>query len=350
VVTVREDDRAKTGDGEALRALLRASLRDSKLLDGWAGGRVAIKTMFMMAYDQRDPSPHVDLVLVEELARVLREHGATDVAYLEAPNHYDRFFAQRTVAEVARYLGFDSTSYRVVDAAGDQVPFSFRRGLGQDSVSRTWKEADLRIVFGKMRSHPSWLVHLTTSALESLGRRVDELLFHDRRADLASGAMMMLDAFPPHLALLDATHHVPDGLTGILGDPRPSHPGRIYAASDALALDLVAARHMGIERLPRDNALSLAIDWFDDPRPSLTVDGPDTRIRDFKSPHRNDLTVLMSALAYPVYVFGGDRGNLWLPAMDPEAFPLLSRPTLLERLLRPTLRTLFGFGVPGRMR
>jgi uncharacterized protein (DUF362 family) len=346
-VHVREDARARDADPDAMRALLRQAL-DALELPALEGKAVAIKTTFMMAYDRRDPSTQVDLVLAEELALALRERGAVDIAYLEAPNHFDHFFAGRTVAEVARYIGFASPSFRVVDIHADQVPFTFRRGVGQDSVSRTWKEADVRVVFGKMRSHPSMLAHLAMGTLESLGRRVDELLFDDRRADLASGLMMVLDAFPPDFSLLDATHHVPDGLTGILGDPTPSHPGRIYAAADALALDLVAARHMGIERLPRESALALGIDWFDDPRARIEVDGPDTRIADFKSPHRNDVTVLLSALAYPVYLLGGDRGSLWLPVMDPEAFPAIGRPRLRERLIRPLLRFLFGFGKPPR--
>jgi uncharacterized protein (DUF362 family) len=343
VVVVREDPRAAAGDAEAVRALLRAALAAVPLPE-LRGKRVAIKTTFMMAYDRRDPSPHVDLALADELALALRDRGARDVAYLETPNHYDESFSHRGVGEVARYIGFASESYRVVDADADQVEHAFRRGIGQDSVCRAWKEADVRVVLGKMRSHPSMLAHLTVSTLESLGRRIDELLFHDRQADLASGSMMLLDAFPPDIALLDATHHVPDGLTGILGDPTPSHPGRIYAARDALALDLVAARHMGIERLPRDSALSLAIDWFDDPRPRALVDGPDTRIADFKSPHRNDLTVLLSTLAYPVYLLGGDRGSLWVPVMDRDAFPFARRQTPSERCLRPLLRALFGFG------
>ncbi|MCA9692114.1 MAG: DUF362 domain-containing protein [Myxococcales bacterium] len=348
-VVVREDPKARSGDPTRLRALLRATLDDELLavMARHPAPKVAIKTTFMMAYDRRDPSPQVDPALLDELALILRERGAVDVAVLEAPNHYDEFFAGRTVAEVARYVGCQSPRYRVVDTAADQVAHAFRRGLGQDSISRTWREADVRVTFGKMRTHPSMLVHLAVNALESLGRPCHEVLFHGRDAELPSALMMIVDALPPDLALLDATHHVPDGLTGILGDPHPCHPGRLYAARDALALDLVAARHMGIARFPGDSALALAIDWFDDPRPRTRIDGPDALIPGLLSPHRNDLTVLLSALAHTVYVAGGDRGNLWVPVMDREAFPPRRRPSLLERTARPTLRTLFGFGRPG---
>lgn len=350
-VFVRESAATRDADPAALRALLRITLLDTGLLEALRpalerGAKVAIKTTFMMSYDRRDPSPHVDLVLAEELALLLRELGASDVAYLEAPNHFDAMFQNRSVREVARYLGMVSPHYRVVDVSAEQIPHVFRRGLGQDSVSRTWKEADVRIVFAKMRTNPSWLVHLTTQNLESLGRRLDELLFHERSADLSSGVMMMLDTLPPQLAILDATHHVPDGLTGILGDPSPCHPGRMYAATDPIALDVVAARHMGLTRLPQHSALPLAIDWFDDPTPNLVVDGPDQRIATFSSPHRNDFTIFLSALAYPVYVFSGDHGKLWVPAMDRRAFPLLRSESILEGIVRPALRALFRFGSP----
>jgi uncharacterized protein (DUF362 family) len=354
-VFVREASGAAAADRSALRALLRTTLVDTGLLtelfaEAPASPRVAVKTTFMMSYDRRDPSTHVDIALAEELALLLREHGASDVAYLEARNHFDLFFEGRTVLEVASYLGLESEHYRVVDVNTDQVTHAYRRGFGQESVARTWRDADLRIAFGKMRTHPSWLVHLTMNGLESLGRRVDELIFRERQAELMTGMMMLIDAFPPHLGLLDATHHVPDGLTGILGDPHPSHPGRLYAARDPLALDLVAARHMGIAQFPRNNALALALDWFDDPRPRSTVDGADTPIGAFLSPHRNDATVFLSAMAYPAYVLGDNRGSFWVPNMDPRAFPLRTRPGLPLRVVRAALRGLFGFGSPPEQR
>ena len=340
-------------DPEGLRQLLRRTLVDTGLLreamSGLpAGPRVAVKTTFMMGYDRRDPSPHVDLTLARELAVLLREHGATDVAFLEAPNHYDWYFGGRSVAQVATYLGFTDQSYRIVDVSLDQTPHHFSRGIAQSTISGTWKQADLRLSFAKMRSHPSWLCHLSLNTLETLGRRIDELLFLDRQADLLSGLMMVFDGFPPHLAVLDATHHVPDGLTGVLGDPTPCHPGRLYAAKDPIALDFVASRHMGLPRFPRDSTLMLASDWFEDPRPWTTVDGTDAPISSFKSPHRNDATVLLSAMAYPVYSWGGDRGSWWLPLMDPVAFPMLHRETVVQAIVRRGLRALFGFGRPAR--
>ncbi len=337
--------------GATAEQRLRAAIVDTGLLDEALrhlppGGTVAIKTCFMMSYDRRDVSPTVDPALIEALAVLLRGRGAGDVVVLEAQNHYDHFFGGRGVADVARYMGWGAASYRIADATADQLPLGAARGHGQGSVSREWAAADLRISFGKMRTHPSWLAHLSLSNLEALGQRVDEMIFADRLFDLGTGATMILDTFPCHLALLDATRAVPDGVTGILGCRRPLDPGRLYAARDPLALDLVAARHMGLVEFPRDAPIAVARDWFGDPLPHVTVDGPDQPIAGFRSPHRNDWTILMSSLAYPIYAYGSRRGAMWVPRMDPQAFPPARREGPVLFAGRRLLRALFGFGRP----
>ena len=58
--------------------------------------------------------------------------------------------------------------------------------------------------------------------------------------------------------------------------------------------------------------------------------------------------MFLSTLAYPVYMFTGDRGSFWVPVMDRQAFPLARRETVVEWCARRFLRTLFGFGRPPR--
>ena len=77
--------------------------------------------------------------------------------------------------------------------------------------------------------------------------------------------MMLLDAFPPDFALLDAYDSAADGLVGVMGCPRPKVPQRLYAAADALALDMVAARHMGVRDPRQSSILRAACHWFGDP-------------------------------------------------------------------------------------
>jgi hypothetical protein len=77
--------------------------------------RVAVKPTFMLGYHTKDRSILTDPELLADLADHLRAVGCADVAVVEAPNIYDRFYAGRSVAEVARYFGFDAPSYRLVD-------------------------------------------------------------------------------------------------------------------------------------------------------------------------------------------------------------------------------------------
>ena len=73
----------------------------------------------MLGYDRRDRSNVTSPEMVELLALYLRRRGVKDVAVLEAPTVYGNEYVHRSVAEVARYFGFASPSYRVVDISQD---------------------------------------------------------------------------------------------------------------------------------------------------------------------------------------------------------------------------------------
>ena len=166
--------------------------------------RVAIKPSFMLGYGRHDLSPIVDPQLVEELCLFLAERGFTHLAIVEGRNIYDRYYDHRTVAEVARYFGIGSDRFPVVDSSEEQVPHEYARGMGQYTVGRTWQEADFRISFGKLRSHPVELALLTVGNVKWLGARCEEYLFVERQARRETAVMMLLDDFPPHFGLLDA--------------------------------------------------------------------------------------------------------------------------------------------------
>jgi uncharacterized protein (DUF362 family) len=304
--------------------------------------RVVIKPTFMLGYHRKDTSHVTDPALVQELARWLRERGCADVAVVEARNIYDRFYRNRTVHDVARYLGYESPDFRVVDLSEEQVPHAFGRGMAQHTVGRTWKEADFRISFGKMRSHPVEMVYLTVPNLEALGARCEEFLFVERQAHRDTGVMMLLGDFPPHFALLDGYDQAADGLVGMMGCPRPKSPRRLYAGSDALAVDLVAARHLGVRDPRASQVLRAACHWFGDPSGRIEVVGCDEPVRGWRGPYADDLSTLLSFLAYPVYQHGSGRGALFVPEMDERAFPPLGREGTLLRLARRAVRNLLG--------
>src|SRR5262249_16692587 len=145
--------------------------------------RVAIKPTFMLGYHRKDLSVITDPSLVARLAHRIRALGCMNVAIIEVPNLYDRFYRRRSVKEVADYFHIESSDFRIVDSSQEQVPQAYNRGLGQYTVGRTWKKSDFRISFSKMRSHSIEIVLLTVAALEGLGPRLDEFLFVERQAN-----------------------------------------------------------------------------------------------------------------------------------------------------------------------
>ena len=307
--------------------------------------KISIKPTFMLGYHTKDTSPLTDPALVIELANFIRTAGCAPVSVIEGRNIYDHFYGNRGVKDVARYFGIEADSFHVVDAGDEQVEHNYFRGMAQYSVSRTWKEADFRITFGKMRSHPIEMGLFCVGNLEWLGARCDEFLFVERQAHRETATMMLVDEFSPDFALLDAFENVPDGLLGVMGCPRPKSVKRFYASADALSLDVVAARHIGVKS-PRDSSiLRAAIHWFGGVS-AIEVVGPDTPIKDWRSPYHNEISALMSFIAFPVYVLGSGRGSLFVPEMDEEAFPPLSKEGFLLRTGRRCVRALVGLRNP----
>lgn len=304
------------------------------------GFRVAIKAGFMLGYHRRDPSPYVDPEFVAFLARYLRERGASDVAVVEGRNLYDRFYKNRTVHDVARYLGFMSEEYRIVDLSLEQVPHRFGRGMAHTTVGRTWKEADLRIAIGKMKSHPVDVFTLSLAALEGLGPRNEDFLFAERQAHRSQAIMTLLSDFPPHFAVVDAYDRVPDGILGMMGSVHTKRPRRVYAGEDAVAVDAVAARHLGGTDPHASAIFRDACAWFGDPSGRVTVDGPEEPIRGWRGPYGNEISALLSSVSFPFYTLFSGRGTLFVPEMDERAFPPIGRENLLLRIARRSLQTL----------
>jgi uncharacterized protein (DUF362 family) len=304
--------------------------------------RVVIRPSFMFCCDASDRSTFTDPALVAGLVAVLRERGIEDVSLLECRNIYDRFLARRAVADVAAQLGYDRLGVPIRDASLEQEPHGFSRGMDQATIARSWRDADLRIVFGKLRSHPTELMFGALQAMQSTGQRVEEYLFPERRASHRTTLLSVLDDFPPHFALLDAVEAAADGVAGILGCPHPPRPLRLYAARDALALDLVAAHHAGLADPLASEPLRAACHWWGDPRAQTEVVGRDEPIAGWRAPRGTEWRTLLSLLAWPTYSYGSARGALFLPVVDETAFPHLSKPSRRLRLARRGVHLLLG--------
>jgi uncharacterized protein (DUF362 family) len=338
---------------EALHLILTASGLEERLKQARLsrlGKRqpfaVAVKAPFMMIYDRSDQSPAVDFEVLREFVSFLHTNGADQVHLIERGNIYERFVDNRSVADVAAYLGLDQLDVSIVDAGLDQVPHTYSRGLGLSTISQAWRDAGFRISFGKLRSHSIDRVLLTLANMEGLGLRWDDYLFFERSLDFAAAQATMATEFPADFALLDAYMRTPDGMVGVMGHPRATSVGRFYASTDPLALDEVVLKHLGI---PMDDCPHFreAKYWRGEREKPLEVNGDNTRVDNWRGPHSNDFCGLMSFFAVSFYEFTG-RGQLFLPRFDQRAFPLVQKPSLIVRALRSLIRSLLSLQFIGR--
>src|SRR5205814_2011459 len=264
-----------------------ALIADFKRVVEDEGRHGRIFEILAVALDERDRLAGGETVgaLLEKI-RAVGEHflprsrrlGIPDVAVIEGRNIYDHFYRNRAVRQVAEYFDIRSPHFRIVDASEEQVPHQYSRGMAQYSIARTWRDADFRISFAKLRSHPVEHVHLSLANTEGLGMRCDHFLFAERQAQRESAVMTLLGDFPPHFALIEGYDLAPDGILGVMGSPRPRSPRRLYAGGDALAVDVVAARHLGLRDPRQSSMLRAAFHWFGDPSASIQVIGPDEPI------------------------------------------------------------------------
>lgn len=303
---------------------------------------IAIKISFTLGYHRADPSPVNDPAATEALAIYLEELGAREIKVVEVANLFDNFFENRDVHQVGEYFGFSSEHYELVNGSGDHVPYQYERGMAQYGISRTWSEADFRISFCKIRSHPLELSMLSLANIEWLGAKCEDFIFVDRKADRSTSIMMLLDAFPPHYALLDAYDQCPDGLVGMMGCKYPKTPRRFYLGADALAVDMVAARHTRLKSLPKTGIIYSANIWFGGWSEEIETIGTDEVIPNWRSPVHNRLWAALSFLSFPMYTFFSNRGSYFIPEMDTDAFPERGKAGLFTRMMRNLNRRVTG--------
>ncbi|MBM3461314.1 MAG: DUF362 domain-containing protein [Armatimonadetes bacterium] len=304
-----------------LGGLLRA--RAYRLAREMGALRVAIKTTFMMGYSRRDLSPIVDPVVLGDLLAILAEAGLSRVSVVEAPNFYGAHFQGRAVQDVATYFGIGS----VVDASRDQ----------EGGVCRSWRDADFRIVLGKMRSHPVDGASLCIAALDGICEAPRGL-----SPDTAAISRVLAEC-PPHFAVLDAYENCPDSVVGLMACRKPKHPLRFYAGDDALTVDLVAASHMGISDPRAIPVLRQAVDRFTG---KLGVNGVDEVISQWRHLGEDHLSALLGRLAASLSPAEAARQPLVVPQMDPCEFPTRGRPAAWLLIGRRVLQKVLGLEPP----
>jgi hypothetical protein len=158
--------------------------------------------------------------------------------------------------------------------------------------------------------------------------------------------MMVVDAFEPDFALVDAYEQAADGPFGVMGCRTPASPLRIYAGRDALAVDSVVLRDTGLHDPFLSPMLRSALHWFGAPAEPEAVYGDVGPISGFRNPYHNGVSTMLSMAAYPVYVYGSGSGALFVPEMDENAFPPLEEPSVPVRVVRRAAQVAFGLRPP----
>ena len=101
--------------------------------------------------------------LVDELARFLREARRRGCGR-DREDRTSTINSTRTVpSQGGRLPRLRSDALPLVDASAEQVAHDYSRGLAQTTIARTWRDADFRISFAKMRSHPIELAYLSVA-------------------------------------------------------------------------------------------------------------------------------------------------------------------------------------------
>lgn len=311
------------------------------------GGKVAVRTAFTLGYSARDRSNTVSPEIVALLAAYLRANGASDVAVLEAPSIYERYYANRSVAEVAERLGFTDPGYRVVDVSGDQVETRFDRGVSQSTVSRAWRDADVRVVLSKLRTDPRQGGHLSLNTLVGTGERTDRTTYTNRELDHENAIMMILDAHPPDFAVVDAWGPVATGAFGVMACDKPVRLERLYAGPDPVAVDWRVLTDMGVPDPGAMPIIRRALAWFGrDGRPGAVHGDTGPITADLRLPHGTWTRRLFAKASYPIYLHLSRHGERFTPEMDEEAFPPLRRASASTRAIRWVTRRVFGLRPP----
>jgi uncharacterized protein (DUF362 family) len=322
---------------------------DSGGLAGLASGArtAAVRVSFMLGYHREDRSNVNDPELVDGLARYLHDHGVRDVAVLEAPTVYGNDYAHRSVPEVARYFGFDSSAYRVVDIGADLRPFTYQRGFVQHAISATWMDADLRIIMPKLRTDPTEFAHLGLSTLEGSTGAIDATFYAGRQVDFRSATMMLLDVAPPDFEVVDGWAPVAQGPFGVMGCDQPADVRCLYAGADALSVDEAVLHDLGIEDPREAPIVRLVYHWFGLPTAPVSRDGARPALgRELRGAHASRLLRALGAAGYPIYVYLSGGGQLFVPAIDTQAFPPLHPVAGPARVVQWVTQRAFGLRPP----
>jgi len=229
---------------------------------------IAVKPNIMMIYHREHLHVGTDPELAEHLVKRMREEGYTNITLVESQNLYTVWFPKRTVAHVAKVVGYTLKGYTLVDLTEEAEPYDYKGKLKEDFVGRTWKNADYRISFQKNKTHIACPYTLTMKNLFGTLPPQNKLKRYHFTIGWEHATMDVMRNFPPDFAFIDAFWSS-YGMNGCVLE-NPVYTRTIIGGRNFVAVDWVGALKMGVD--PMENSLmKMAVEIFG--TPEFEVDG-----------------------------------------------------------------------------
>jgi uncharacterized protein (DUF362 family) len=268
-------------------------------------------------------SPSItDPALVEALIDLLHDRDFTNVAVVGTADSSALWAENRDLYALSDLLGYRfitprGRSYDIIDLADtpDESAFSTGSILHGSGISRTWIDADLRVVFAKNRTDEATGYALCLDTLIGVLPLIDKDLHYRRRRHPGDVVTALLAAAPVQFCLIDAI--VSSHGAGGRRAPEPIDTATLIAASDIVLGDYIGALKMGLDPatspvfartvrthpLPARYSVSGALAPY-----AGWMNVPDMLLRTTQM--RSDAEAL------------GRLVEPWLQRLDPELFPL----------------------------
>jgi uncharacterized protein (DUF362 family) len=193
-----------------------------------------------------------DPALVEALIDLLHDRGFTDVAVVGTADSSAVWAENRDLYALSDLLGYRYTTskdrcYDIVDLAGETVESVFPVDcvLHGCAISRTWLDADMRIVFSKSRTDETSGYALCLDTLIGVLPLIDKDLHYRRRRHSGDVVAALLGAAPVQFCLIDAI--VAAHGSGGRRSPAAIDTETIIAATDMVLADYIGALKMGLD-------------------------------------------------------------------------------------------------------
>ena len=206
---------------------------------------IAIKPNIMVIYHKDHIHVGTDPALVEHLITRIAQEGYHTIAVVESQNIYTGWFPKRTVERVAKTVGYTGEGYTLVDLTEEAEPYNYGGHLGDDSVGRTWKNADYRISFAKNKTH---LAAVYTLSMKNMFGTLPTQYKYEKYHKIIGWEHAVMDVlrnFPPDFAFIDAFWSS-DGMNGCVLE-RLTKTKTIIGGSNYRAVDWVGALKMGVD-------------------------------------------------------------------------------------------------------